>query len=166
MKIIEPYADIEFADEFFVLYLGDESTDDWSELCDTAKAALLVRATLAIDLLDNIKRGFRGERTQPAQQLAFPRNGDRFVPEKVKMACALEALALADEEGTQRRDLRRQGVSGMSVGNASENYMRFGLFDSNTRNRAQVDFSESLASQEAFGLMLEFMNVSGVHRIL
>jgi len=88
------------------------------------------------------------------------------VPEKVKMACALEALALADEESNERRELRRQGVSGMSVGNASENYMRFGLFDNNTRNRAQVDFSESLASYEAFGLMMEFLDVSGVHRIL
>jgi len=127
---------------------------------------LLVRATLAIDLLDNIKRGFRGERTRPTQLLAFPRNGDTFVPEKVKMACALEALALADEEGAERRGLRRQGVSGMSVGNVTENYMRFGLFDNNARNRAHVDFSESLASHEAFGLMLEFLDVSGVHRIL
>jgi len=164
--MIEPYADIEFADEFFALYLGNEGRDDWSEFCDIQKTALLVRATLAIDLLDNIKRGFRGERTRSAQPNAFPRNGDTFVPEKVRMACALEALALADEEGAQRRGLRRQGVSGMSVGNVSENYMRFGLFDNNTRNRAHTNFSESLASHEAFGLMLEFLDVSGVHRIL
>jgi len=157
---------VEFADEFFALYLGNEGQDDWDDLGDDAKAALLVRATLALDLLDNIKRGFKGEKTCATQAMAFPRNGDTFVPEKVRMACALEALALADEEAAQRRGLRRQGVSGMSVGNVSENYMRFGLFDSNTRNRAQVDFSESLASGEAFGLMMEFLDIRGVYAII
>jgi len=155
---------VEFADEFFVLYLGDEDTA-WDALNDDAKAALLMRATLAIDLLDNIKRGFKGEKTSQTQLHAFPRDGEAFVPEKVRMACALEALALADEEGETRRKLRRQGVSGMSVGNASENYLRFGLFDSNTRSRAQVDFSESLASGEAFGLMMEYLDIRGVYAI-
>ena len=155
---------MEFADEFFLLYLGDDGSE-WGELGDDAKAALLVQATLAIDRLDNIKRGFKGVKSSPAQPNAFPRDGETFIPEKVRMACALEALALADEEAVARRSLRRQGVSGMSVGNASENYLRFGLFDSNTRSVAQVDFSESLASGEAFGLMMGYLDVKGVYAI-
>jgi len=157
---------LEFADEFYSLYLGDDGQEVWDKLGDDTKLALLVRATLAIDLLDGIKRGFRGEKTSPSQSNAFPRDGEVFVPEKVRIACALEALALADEEAAARRSLRRQGVSGMSVGNASESYLRFGMFDNNTRSRAQVDFSESLASAEAFGLMMEYLDIRGVYAIL
>lgn len=164
--IISPYADVEFADEFFALYLGDEGMSEWEELDEDAKTALLVRATLAIDLLDNIKRGFKGEKSCALQVNAFPRDGVMFVPEKVKLACALEALALVDEEAAQRRSLRQQGVSGISVGNAKESYVQSGDFDSGLRGRGQVDFSERLVSREAFGLMMEFLDIRGVHAIL
>ena len=147
------------------MFLGEIDEGDWANLDDDKKSALLLQATFAIDRLDNIKRGFRGARTSPSQLCAFPRDGDTFIPEKVKLACALEALALADEESAARRSLRRQGVSGMSAGNASENYLRFGLFDSNTRSVSQVDFSESLCSAEAFGLMMSFLDIQGVHAI-
>ncbi|MCL2618268.1 MAG: hypothetical protein FWD98_04340 [Defluviitaleaceae bacterium] len=140
--------------------------EQWFDLGDEDKAALLLRATFAIDALDNIRRGFAGARTSHGQHGAFPRDGDTFIPEKVRLACAMEALALADSDGADRRALRRQGVSGVSVGNVSENYMRFGLFDSNTRNRARVDFSESLASAEAFALLMPYLDTRGVYAIL
>ena len=157
---MEAYVDVEWADEF-LLGMGEE---EWRGIELARRRGLLVQASVAIDLMDNIGGGFLGKRTGEGQFWAFPRNGGTEVPMGIKMACALEALALADEETAARRRARRNGVSGVRVGDAQEQYLRFGLFGQGMQ-RARTDVSEMMASVEAFGLVAGFLRARGVFEI-
>ena len=53
--------------------------------------------------------------------MAFPR-AFAEIPAAVRMAQALEALALCDTQAAYRRELQAQGVSSISLGKASESY--------------------------------------------
>lgn len=162
--MIEAYAGLEFAGEFLEMYYGEESKA-WSALGEVQRKALLVQATLAIDALGNVKRGFWGRKRDEGQARAFPREGEEGISDRVMMACCLEAWALADAQCRQRRRLRRQGVSAMAIGSASEQYMRFGLFGGNSRSNNKTDISQIIASEEAFGLMMEYLDLRGVYSI-
>jgi len=64
----------------------------------------------------------RGRKTNPEQELAFPRHQDTEVPEAVKEACCEEALALLESGNSQRRKLQQEGVQSFSLGNMSETF--------------------------------------------
>ena len=110
----ESYCTIEYADEYFKNRLHAES---WGETSEADKEKALRQATKTID-----RQLLRGRKTNPEQELAFPRHPDTEVPEAVKEACCEEALALLERGNSQRRKLQQEGVQGFTLGNLSETY--------------------------------------------
>jgi len=115
------YADIEYADTYF----GDRyGADQWRAATEVHKAQALATATRHIDM-----QRLRGRKTDDAQPLAFPRviywrgawNADTTVPEAVKAAACEEALAILSHD-TQRAARQREGLTSVSIGDASESY--------------------------------------------
>lgn len=111
----ESYCTIEYADEYFNNRLHTES---WFEADDSTKAKALKQATRAID-----RQLLKGRKTNPKQELAFPRYPDTEVPEAVKEACCEEALTLLERGNSQRRKLQQEGVQSFTLGNMSETYI-------------------------------------------
>jgi len=109
------YIDIAGADEYFS---GRLHAGSWGETDNSTKEAALKQATKAID-----RQPLRGRKTNPEQELAFPRHPDTEVPEAVKEACCEEALALLERGNSQRRKLQQEGVQSFSLGNMSEVYV-------------------------------------------
>lgn len=108
------YIDINGADEYFAGRLHAES---WGETSDADKEKALKQATKEID-----RQLLRGRKTNPEQELAFPRYPDTEVPEAVKEACCEVALALLERGNNQRRKLQQEGVQSFTLGNMSETY--------------------------------------------
>ena len=108
------YIDINGADEYFAGRLHAES---WSGADSETKEKALKQATRAID-----RQLLRGRKTNPEQELAFPRYPDTEVPEAVKEACCEVALALLERGNNQRRKLQQEGVQSFTLGNMSETY--------------------------------------------
>jgi len=63
----------------------------WDGATDGDKDKSLTQATMIIDQLN-----FRGEKTDEAQVLQFPRYDDSVIPQDIQNACAEIALALLD----------------------------------------------------------------------
>jgi len=110
----ESYCTIEYADEYFKNRLHAES---WGETSEADKEKALKQATRAID-----RQLLTGRKTNPEQELAFPRYPDTEVPEAVKEACCEEALAILERGNSQRRKLQQEGVQSFTLGNMSETY--------------------------------------------
>jgi len=108
------YIDIGGADEYFENRLHAER---WGETSDADKEKALRQATKEID-----RQLLRGRKTNPEQELAFPRYPDTEVPEAVKEACCEEALAILESGNSQRRKLQQEGVQSFSLGNMSETF--------------------------------------------
>lgn len=108
------YCTVEYANEYFKNRLHAES---WSGADSETKEKALRQATRAID-----RQPLRGRKTNPEQELAFPRHQDTEVPEAVKEACCEEALALLESGNSQRRKLQQEGVQSFSLGNMSETF--------------------------------------------
>ena len=115
------YTDLEYADAYF----GDRyGADQWRAATEVHKAQALATATRHIDM-----QRLRGRKTDDAQPLAFPRaiywrgawNADTTVPEAVKAATCEEALAILSHD-TQRAARQREGLTSVSIGDASESY--------------------------------------------
>jgi len=110
----ESYCTIEYANEYFKNRLHAES---WGETSEADKEKALKQATRAID-----RQLLIGRKTNPEQELAFPRYPDTEVPEAVKEACCEEALAILERGNSQRRKLQQEGVQSFTLGNMSETY--------------------------------------------
>lgn len=108
------YIDIEEADEYFAGRLHAEA---WTGADSETKEKALKQATRQID-----RQPLRGRKTNPEQELAFPRYPDTEIPGAVKDACCEEALALLESGNSQRRKLQQEGVQSFSLGNMSETY--------------------------------------------
>jgi len=111
---VQSYCTIEYADEYFKNRLHAES---WGETSEADKEKALKQATRAID-----RQLLTGRKTNPEQELAFPRYPDTEVPEAVKEACCEEALAILEIGNSQRRKLQQEGVQSFSLGNMSETF--------------------------------------------
>jgi len=109
------YCTIEYADEYFKNRLHAES---WSGADSETKEKALKQATKAID-----RQPLRGRKTNPEQELAFPRHPDTEIPAAVKEACCEEALAMLERGNSQRRKLQQEGVQSFTLGNMSETYV-------------------------------------------
>lgn len=83
------YATIAEAQAYFDNRLNTEA---WDDATDANKNKALGMATVTI--IDRLN--FRGEKTDPDQELQFPRGDDTVVPQDIKNACAEIALALLD----------------------------------------------------------------------
>lgn len=125
------YCTIEYADEYFTNRLHAES---WGQADESTKEKALKQATRAID-----RQLLRGRKTNPEQELAFPRYPDTEIPTVVKEACCEEALAILESGNSQRRRLQQEGVQSFSLGNMSETYV--------------VGAGKGLLSQEAKDLL-------------
>jgi len=106
-------------------YFGDRyGADQWRAATEVHKAQALATATRHIDM-----QRLRGRKTDDSQPLAFPRavywlgawNADTEVPEAVKAAACEEALAILSQD-TQRAARQREGLTSVSIGDASESY--------------------------------------------
>ena len=111
---MQSYCTIEYANEYFQNRLHAES---WGQADESTKEKALQQATRAID-----RQLLRGRKTNPEQELAFPRYPDTEVPEAVKEACCEEALAILESGNSQRRKLQQEGVQSFSLGNMSETF--------------------------------------------
>jgi len=106
-------------------YFGDRyGADQWRAATEVHKTQALATATRHIDM-----QRLRGRKTDDTQPLAFPRaiywrgawNADTTVPEAVKAAACEEALAILSHD-TQRAARQREGLTSVSIGDASESY--------------------------------------------
>lgn len=104
-------------EESMLLLQWEPRGQDWIGLAAERKEYYLQCAAFQID-----SQPFAGRKSRPEQHMAFPRNGSKSVPEAVKLAQALEALALSDTQAAFRRQLQEQGVTSISLGKASESY--------------------------------------------
>lgn len=118
----------------------EPQAEQWAMLSDERKEACLKAAARHIDGLR--LAGFRRNLHQP---MAFPRNRED-TPEEIKMAQAIEALALADIQASQRRRLQEQGVTSINLGKASESY-----------GSANKPYTGTLVSVEAYRLMRPYL---------
>jgi len=109
------YVTIEESTAYFASRLHCEA---WASATEPDKQKALQQATKAID-----RQLLRGRKTNPEQELAFPRHPDTEVPAAVKEACCEEALALIESGNSQRRKLQQEGVQSFTAGNISETYM-------------------------------------------
>ena len=108
------YVTLEEANTYFASRLHAEA---WTAAADVDKQKALKQATRAID-----RQLLIGRKTNPEQELAFPRYPDTEVPEAVKEACCEEALAILESGNSQRRKLQQEGVQSFSLGNMSETF--------------------------------------------
>jgi hypothetical protein len=118
---VASYISVEDAD----VYFGDRyGADQWRAATEVHKAQALATATRSIDV-----QRLRGRKTDDSQPLAFPRaiywrgawNADTAVPEAVKAATCEEALAILSQDA-QRAARQREGLTSVSIGDASESY--------------------------------------------
>jgi hypothetical protein len=107
------------------IYFGDRyGADQWRAATEVHKAQALATATRHIDM-----QRLRGRKTDDAQPLAFPRavywrgawNAETEIPEAVTAATCEEALAILSQD-TQRAERQREGLTSVSIGDASESY--------------------------------------------
>lgn len=84
---VNSYLDVAAANAYFADRYGAE---DWDGLGDTDKAKVLISAAMALDGGYN----WAGYPTDPDQPLAFPRDAETDVPQKIKNAQAEMALAI------------------------------------------------------------------------
>ena len=112
---MQSYCTIEYANEYFAGRLHAES---WGQTDESTKEKALKQATKTID-----RQPLRGRKTNPEQELAFPRHPDTEIPTAVKEACCEEALAILESGNSQRRRLQQEGVQSFSLGNMSETYV-------------------------------------------
>ena len=100
-------------EEAMSLSQGMKQAEKFAALSDTAQENLLRNAAARIDLLP-----LTGSKRSVSQAMAFPSE----VPEQVKTAQVLEALASLDDERSMRQSLQNQGVTSVTLGEVSESY--------------------------------------------
>lgn len=83
----ESLATIEQADNYLSFKFD---ADDWEQFDDSTKNKALITSTRQINLLT-----FKGKKTDPEQELAFPRGGDTNIPKNIVAATIENALILA-----------------------------------------------------------------------
>jgi hypothetical protein len=118
---MDTYLSVEAALELLrgLLPSSDPARAAFEALSAEDQAVYLRQAALA---LEGIR--YAGRKTDAAQPLAFPRDGMTAVPDAVKRAQALEAVArcYTGAEAAKRAALQAQGVTSFSVGSLSESY--------------------------------------------
>jgi len=111
-------------------YFGDRyGADQWRAATEVHKAQALATATRHIDM-----QRLRGRKTDDTQPLAFPRavywrgawNTETEIHEAVKAATCEEALAILSQD-QQRTARQRDGLTAVSIGDASESYDKSAL---------------------------------------
>lgn len=156
---MESYATVEYADTYLACLLD---TGAWDKADDATKERALMSATLQIDALASYSGGFRGQKADPDQPLEFPRSPDTVVPDAIKRACCLEALALLDQTQNTTASARakaiQQGVTSVSIGDASESYAK--------SSEIRTGIKAYLLSDMAIALVRPYLALQGVYPIV
>ncbi len=141
----DSYITVDEADKYLKCVDG---SDSWFSLDEDKKEFNLRRAAWNIDALP-----LNSYKSSIYQDMQFPRGLEKEVPEQVKLAQVLEALALSNVQSAQRRQLRADGITSVTLGSASESY-------SGSIGRADL----SLISSEAYKLLRRWLRGSVVIR--
>lgn len=120
----DTYATIEQADEYL---LASATAASWRALTDPDdKARFLVTATRTLD-----RQNWLGEKTDPAQPLAWPRTGtgvagveDTVVPQAIINASIELAAALVDDTASVTSQNTEQTIQSLKAGSAAISYFR------------------------------------------
>ena len=124
---------------------SDMSRVAWELLSDADKMVLLRNSYRTIEMLT-----FRGRKTTATQPSAFPRWPSTDVPDQVREAQILNAIALADEstqsDATYYDKLRTFGVKSYQIGDLSETL-------NTPAENAETSARNGIYSQEAFRLL-------------
>jgi hypothetical protein len=110
---IEPYADLDEAEEYFNTRPNSE---DWFDLTSAEQLKYLITATRYIDRLR-----FAGCKTDPEQIYAFPRSPDLTVPDAIKIATCEIAINLADETNMEQ-EIENLAVVNQTYGSVRTQY--------------------------------------------
>lgn len=137
----DSYITVDEADKYLKCI---DSSEVWFNLDEDKKEFNLRRAAWNIDALP-----LNSYKSSIYQDMQFPRGLEKEIPEQVKLAQALEALALSDVQSAQRRQLRTDGITSVTLGSASESY-------SGSIGRADI----SLISNEACKLLRRWLKGS------
>lgn len=133
------YVTVQEADTYFSNRLF---SDSWTNASPEDKQKALIMATKAID-----RKPLRGRKTDPQQELAFPRNGATEIPQEVKDACCEEALAILSSVGNQHSLYGpKPGLKSIQIGKVREEY--FSPIEGGTNS-----FNTQLRSPEAWELL-------------
>lgn len=135
------YITVAEADE---LIKGEAFAKQWESLTEDAKEGSLKSAARRINSLR-----FVGKKHTIFQEMEFPRDAMRDVPAAVKLAQILEAAGALDSQTATRRKLQEEGVSSITLGNASESYKSSG------------SSLHGLCSSDAFALLRPYLLGSG-----
>lgn len=113
------YVSIEDANNYISShYLStDTKRDSWDKMSEEDKTVLL---TQSLDIIENLS--FIGRKTDKEQELSFPRNGSKVIPEKIKSAQIVGALSILDSDGTY--EAIESGITSERVGNVSYTYSK------------------------------------------
>lgn len=146
---IDSYVTVEEANEYIS---GKLFAEAWGEADTATRERALKEACRRINRL-----AYKGQKSDPAQILAFPRTMAVFgrigaigfmpgtdVPDEVKAAQCEEALALLKYGNSSRMKLQEQNVLSVKIGDTSETY-------GNARRYGK------LASTETYELLKEFI---------
>lgn len=91
------YADLDFANDYFSTRFN---SPDWSGKTDNEKESILKMAAIMFDDFCS----FAGYKTDSAQEMAFPRNGETTIPEKVKIGQLEIAVEIINQSGANSQD--------------------------------------------------------------
>lgn len=109
------YATEAEADNYF---RTSPSRRDWFAEDVEDRRAALAEATRHVDTYR-----FAGAKSDPYQDLEFPRDGDTAVPNQVKASACEQALyLLTNPDWEQRLNAHTQGVTSQSTGGSVESY--------------------------------------------
>lgn len=133
------YITVDEAQDFFDERLN---TGAWDDASATDKAKALKQATKSMNRLN-----FAGDPTEDDQENSFPRGEDEDVPQDIKDACCLEALALLDgvDISLEKANL---AASSQGIGDARATY---------DRGFVVTHIVHGIASAEAWDLMRPFL---------
>lgn len=139
-----PYADENFADQYFEEKVGP-SRKAWNKSSNQAlKTPALKEATRLVDTLHYI-----GRKADNEQARAFPRDNDTEIPYVVAAATCEVAARLLDGD-TLEEITASDGVASESVGDASVSYSEQG-------RREVLEKNGQLPSQQAYRLLRSWL---------
>lgn len=140
----DTYITIAEADRLLAANVADATA--WMDLNNEKKEQQLRNAVYRIDTLP-----YASYKMSLHQPMQFPRGLSRVVPERVKLAQALEAYAALDVQANARRQLRDQGVTSVTLGSAAESY-----------DRSRIMHTGTLLSVDAYRLLWPYLLGSAV----
>ena len=90
-EIANSYLNLEDADNIILKQMG---SDNWNDATNEVKQMLLIQASYSVDGAIT----FKGTKTSNNQLLKFPRNSETILPNNIKLATALTAMRISNDD--------------------------------------------------------------------